>query len=392
MNVKKIPSAACRFKAEVEFGDNGEGAKTVPVRLTARSGGAVMTPWFGAVVHDMAGMKLHKNRLAIDYNHDANHIMGYLNHFDISSGDLVTSGALTPFKADDKASEVTMKMRAGVPYESSINFAGDMVIEEFDEGEVEVNGQKFAAPVTVVREWSLRGVAICPYGMDGNTPAVLMSDSSETVNVEVRKGNEMKKPVIKSVEMAAVEEDEEAKKKAEEAKAVESSAVETPVVEDKNAAETSGEEKKEEKPETPPTEEAVDGEKPAETPADEASPKDKEEEEKDEDEMSAARNLFKAMCVEFGDAAGAKYFSNGVTVEQARADHYEALKSENKSLREELASTKALYSVVEKDVDVSAVCTDTVDTALEARIAEFKLKGMSEGQARYAARLNISQR
>ncbi len=73
----------------------------------------------------MEGMTLHKDRLALDYVHDSKEVIGYLNHFDIASGDLVTSGALVPFKDTDRATEIMHKLSEGVPYEASINFGGD---------------------------------------------------------------------------------------------------------------------------------------------------------------------------------------------------------------------------------------------------------------------------
>jgi len=68
-------------------------------------------------------------------------------------------------------------MREGVPYEASINFGGDGIkIQELGDGETtEVNGARFDGPGIVVREWPLRGVAICPYGADMNTACVEMA-------------------------------------------------------------------------------------------------------------------------------------------------------------------------------------------------------------------------
>ena len=173
-----IPASACTFLVpEVEFGDNGKTAKSSRVRLLARSGKPIEHWFWGPVVHDLAGMHLHKPRLPIDYVHDSKEIVGYLNHFDISSGDLVASGALVPFKDSDRATEIIHKTREGVPYEASINFGGDgLKIQEIAENETaEVNGFRFDGPGVIVREWPLRGVAICPYGADMNTASTVLA-------------------------------------------------------------------------------------------------------------------------------------------------------------------------------------------------------------------------
>lgn len=178
----RIPAAACTLVVgEFELGDNGEGAKTAPVRLVARSGQPIEHWFWGRIVHDLAGMRVHKPRLPIDYVHDSKEVVGYLNRFDIESGDLITSGALVPFKESDRATEILHKFRAGVPYEASINFGGDGIkIEDVPEGFVsQVNGFSFEGPGVIVREWPLRGVAICPYGADMHTESAVLSGAKQ---------------------------------------------------------------------------------------------------------------------------------------------------------------------------------------------------------------------
>lgn len=178
LDFEAIPAAACAFAGgTVDLGDNGENAKTAPVRLKARSGQPIEHWFWGRVVHDLAGMRLNKSRLTIDYAHNDSEVLGYLNHFDTESGDLVASGALIPFADDDRASEVLFKMRQGVPYEASIFFGGDGIkVQEIGDGEVSpVNGYDFEGPGIIIREWPLRGVAICPYGADANTETAALS-------------------------------------------------------------------------------------------------------------------------------------------------------------------------------------------------------------------------
>ena len=167
---RQVPLAALRFAADLEMGDNGEGAKTVPIKIKARGAQAVDHWYFGRMVHDLAGMSLSKPRLAIDYCHREDEVMGFANKFDTEGG-LVASGALTPFQEKDRASEVIFKSQQGVPYEASIFFdPAELVLEEVPQGlSVPVNGLQFAGPGVVARRWTLRGLAVCPYGQDKNT-------------------------------------------------------------------------------------------------------------------------------------------------------------------------------------------------------------------------------
>jgi hypothetical protein len=188
LDFSKIPANACILRiGEFELKDNGEKAKTAPVRLIARTGQAIKHWFWGRVVHDLSGMRLHKSRIPIDYVHDIKEIVGYLNKFDSSSGDLVTSGALVPFKDSDRATEIIHKSRAGVPYEASINFGGDGIkVQQLEENEMaQVNGAQFDGPGIIIREWPLRGVAICPYGADSNTSSDVLAQENKTFSASV---------------------------------------------------------------------------------------------------------------------------------------------------------------------------------------------------------------
>ena len=139
----------------------------------------------GKTVHDMDGMS-SKSRVPIDYIHDDGDVIGYANKFNSEDGNLNVSGALVPYKDSDRASEIIHKAKSGIPYEASINFGGGKAprIEEVPEGEtVEVNGRTFAGPLTIFREWTLRGVAVCPYGYDGGTSTTFSQD--QTIKVEI---------------------------------------------------------------------------------------------------------------------------------------------------------------------------------------------------------------
>ncbi len=195
---KQIPLAALKFAADLEMGDNGEGAKTVPIKVKARGAQSVDHWYFGRMVHDLAGMSLSKPRLAIDYCHREDEVMGFANKFDTEGG-LVASGALTPFQEKDRASEVIFKSQQGVPYEASIFFdPAELVLEEVPQGmSVPVNGLQFAGPGVVARKWTLRGLAVCPYGQDKNT-AVEFSAGQHPAEVAVRYTQTEQPPAVEA--------------------------------------------------------------------------------------------------------------------------------------------------------------------------------------------------
>ena len=186
-----IRAQDCFFAADIVVGDSSEESKSAPVELVARSGDAIEHHIWGRVVHDFDGMQ-HKSKIALDYNHNPDEVVGYANKFDHSKGDLHLSGALTPFKESDRGTEILSKSRQGVPYEASINFAGPMAVERLKKNETAtVNGRNFSGPLTIIRKWHLRGVAICPYGYDHQTQAVALSQSDRDISVIVMEKSEM---------------------------------------------------------------------------------------------------------------------------------------------------------------------------------------------------------
>jgi len=184
-----VPADAMRISGgPMKFadGDGKEDNSKIPVGVVARSGGIVDHHYYGRCVHDFEGMQLHKETLPIDYLHNDFDVLGYLDRFDVSTGNLVATGALVPFgDADsDRVAEIVHKVKQGVPYEASIFFSGPIRWEFLEQdASAEVNGQTVDGPCYIFREWSLRGVAICPYGYDRNTETRFSRDG-ETVAVE----------------------------------------------------------------------------------------------------------------------------------------------------------------------------------------------------------------
>lgn len=171
-DLSSIPREALRLEgARFQLAESGDGDPLAvrPVSILCRTAGVINHWWFGPIVHDLAGAQL-KPKVSLDWCHDYDEQIGYLDQFEITPEGLVGKGKIVPFKADDRASELLFKGDRGVPYEASIDWTGDCRLEELDYGMTAVvNGQVVTGPCLIVREWPLTAVAVCPHGADGGT-------------------------------------------------------------------------------------------------------------------------------------------------------------------------------------------------------------------------------
>lgn len=167
----------------------------MPVKMRARGGQPIYHWYWGNVAHDMAGFKPAEPRIPIDYCHYFDEVLGFLNKFESSNEGLDVSGELVSFAKEDRTAEVTHKARAGVPYQASIFFEPQVLEEVLPGAEAEVNGYKLPGPGLVIRKWTLRGVAVCPYGYDPKTSTKLAATSGgeTTVQFVTPKENAMSK-------------------------------------------------------------------------------------------------------------------------------------------------------------------------------------------------------
>src|SRR5689334_6984415 len=127
------------FPAKLSIGSNGIGAKSAPVKIVALSGEIIDHPEFGRLIFDYAGMSV-PSRIPLDYEHCEE--IGYLNNFDVVSGQLVCSGAIVPVTEDedDYGVRIITLAAGGVPYQASV-YADDLLLEFIPEGlSVTVNG------------------------------------------------------------------------------------------------------------------------------------------------------------------------------------------------------------------------------------------------------------
>ena len=73
---QQVPATALRCEATLEpidqskLHDDGDGVTRAPVQILARTGDAIETPYWGRIVHDLAGMTKRHTRVMVDYSHD----------------------------------------------------------------------------------------------------------------------------------------------------------------------------------------------------------------------------------------------------------------------------------------------------------------------------------
>ena len=297
-----VPAAAFLCEVgEFQFGDNGDDAKTAPLHLVALSGKMIDHWWYGPIIHDLAGMT-HKPRIPVDYRHDPDQVIGYVNKFETGSNQLVLDGALVPFGDSDRATELIHKNKNGVPYQASIDWRpsrpGEVRIQVIGKNEsVEVNGHTVTGPCRIVRKWKLGGVAVCPYGADDGTKTkVQNAGEKEEFEVDIddkTKGSQQK-------ETGAAVEGQQAQQQTAgpEAGSTAGTGVEA----------------------TPKTQGVV--AEPGTT-------------------QGNGPAQFKLFCDEFGDARAAEYFKQGLSIEDARKKCVADLRTENEQFRKNQATVKA---------------------------------------------------
>lgn len=377
VETRKIPAAALRMVADVEVGDNGDNATTAPVKILARSGNPVMTPWFEyPVVHDFASMS-HKPRIILDHMHDDYDSIGYLNKFDTSTGDLVVSGAIKSIESGDMAEKLMKRSRAGYPYEASIDWRGDCDFEELGANQsTMVNGRDIAGPAYIVRRWRLRAVAICPHGADPNTSAQF--SDNDTITVSLVKFNPDQSTPNGDKQMSEETTPVEAEVKPE--------VVETVVDNDKKV-ET---EAKPEVVET--TETSVETQEvvvetqttEVETSTVEVAQQTDVPDVQKESQPSEGERFLQV----FGDKGGV-YFAKGMTFESALLEHVKQLSQENAELKQRMQASRGAETPVSFSESPDA---HSEQSGLQDAVNKMTAKGRNPAVAKLAAALELRQK
>lgn len=353
MQLNEMKLDSLKLTGSIQLTSNGENAKTAKVKLVARSSEPIFDPSLGMFVNDFSGMRT-KSRIYLDWEHGTEN--GYLNHFDVSSGELVCSGVLVI--TDDASRQLAEKMAAGVPYQASIEFSADEGLIEYvpDGATTTVNGRSLSGPLMVVREWDLLAVAICKYGRDANTSSTISASakksSEQTKGYYIRLSNSNKgknmNDTIKSTDTVTAEPTPTV---VDEVKTVEATAEVTPVVAVEASAEVKADEVKTVEPvgaeatATATVVDAVDASKSEDETKVEATPVEAEPllvaasnaVVEPTANPSDARAEFKAFVAAFGSKAP-DYFAQGLSFSDATAAHLKHLSEENANLTKRLSA------------------------------------------------------
>jgi len=309
-----------------------DGGVTTPVKLTVRTQSIVGT-WAGRMVHDLKGV-FHNEKIPLDWIHDDDHpsdIIGFIDKVKASNESVECSGQIVSLVDMDIADQVVRKLKAGIPFESSISFGGQgLEFEEVGENTTaKVNGQDFDGPGFIVRKWPLRGVAVCPHGADNSTSTSLaLSDKEVPVLVTINKEKQMsEKQTLSPGELKAQEEKE---KELVEKKATEGLVTKGKEVESNNDTEKVG----------------------------------------------------KDFIAAFG-TDGAVWFAEGKTFSEARDLYVKKLLTENEELKDRIATANL------GDIEVAEACSEEEEN-LNARTVELSGK-IGPRLAKFAAGLKIKK-
>lgn len=204
---KNAPAAAFALESPFQFSAiEGEPSDvSVPIELLARTGEPLDHWYWGRIVHDFAGMS-HRDIIPIDYRHNADELVGYLDTFEIREGNLHLAGKLESIATDDRAAEIIAKGRRKIPYQSSIYFNQETAVFEWLPGDMtaNINGRDVTGPLVIVREWELRGCAVTPYGADSGTAAKFSAGAESAAQLQWKgPAMETKTPTTPPTEPAA---------------------------------------------------------------------------------------------------------------------------------------------------------------------------------------------
>lgn len=371
---------------EIELKDNGEGAKSAPIVILARTTKPVLYRYSWDeepiyIVHDFSGMK-HKNHISIDWGHSGWNMIGYANKFNVTDEGLVLGGAIIPYE-QDKGTELIYKYKQGVPFEASISCRLDDggVTEWVPEGyTTEVNGVEVDGPVLVYRKWTLSAVAICQSGVDSDTNIVMSKKKegikTETLKIELTEKNKGDQP-MKNEQVEANKKNQEAVDTETEFSAIaetpaetslEVVEAETPEAATEVAAVEGGEVESED------TEANVDAQsesdveaKEEESTVEHEDSKEESVEDSKEGESVEMQNKLtgKDYMDTFGETKGAIYFAKGLSMDEAYKEHIAHLNAELASAKE--VAEKAGFNRGNEPVELSAKdnADDNTLTSLE---------------------------
>lgn len=202
MTIRKVPMQACVFRAsffdskrggvKLAAGDgadaNGGDAKPGKSRFAMQpvvSGKTIFGHWYwGNLAMDLSGFTHGGGSVPALLQHDTGRRLGFTDKLEVQDGTgLVAEG---PLLDNAHASEVLADSKSGFPWQSSA-YVEPAVIEEVQAGQfAEVNGEQFAGPGTIFRQWSVREVSFAALGADQHTAAEAFAQFTGEVAVATK--------------------------------------------------------------------------------------------------------------------------------------------------------------------------------------------------------------
>lgn len=177
---RKLTADAGKLKYQFSASFNGDNAKTAKFSIIARTSNVLECPsWateeneLGRLVHDLSGMRTNRPEIPLLWKHKGLPI-GTANRYEIRDGNLIISGIIKSTEPGDLADVIISKLRAGIPFQASINFGdstdGATEVEEYGEGEIaSCNGTVYTGPLYIVRKWTCVEISCVSVGMDTHT-------------------------------------------------------------------------------------------------------------------------------------------------------------------------------------------------------------------------------
>jgi hypothetical protein len=188
------PKEAFEFRSPLHFAeetDAGDGKKRI--ELTGITAHRFRHWWWGDTVFDVSGFKKPGRNIPVDFNHDDNEAIGYVDEITTGTDRVKFGGYLTPFRDGDRASEIIAKSKSGVPYQCSVSLR-DVEYERLADKNTfaVVNGVKMSGPLTIFRKYVTDGIAVCLYGSNPNTTSSIFKKGND-MSIDHNSGTEESK-------------------------------------------------------------------------------------------------------------------------------------------------------------------------------------------------------
>jgi hypothetical protein len=166
----------------LQLSDIGIEQKEYPFEVVIFSGKPLKTKELGNFIIDLKTLTFHKERLTVNYDHNQDDVIGYVDDFHVTEEGLVATGMLHSCERTDWLIE---KTRNKILFEVSAEIDETQgVATELQESETaEVNGNTVSG-MTIYKNVPFLGLAICPHGTDKFTRFTLLKQ--ETTNMSTK--------------------------------------------------------------------------------------------------------------------------------------------------------------------------------------------------------------